>query len=93
MNVARSRDERVLDDPVGQVDDRPGLLAGEILVLDVLGDAELEADLFDHVGELHVDLLGLAELLPDLPLATEQADDLLAGHLVDLGRDRDFEGI
>ena len=93
VDVARPRKIGVFDYPVRQVDDRARLFAGHVLIREVLDGAEFGAELLDNIGELHLDLLVLAEFLADFPLASEQTDDLFAGHLMDLRRDRPFERI
>jgi hypothetical protein len=94
MDVARAHEIRVLDDAVRQLDDRAGLLVDEIVLDDLVAAAELGADLLHDVVEAAVMLLAaLAELLADVALAAEQADDPHARHLVDLGGQGHLEGV
>ena len=88
MDITRPREIGILDDAVCQIDDRPGLLVGKILVLDILADAKFGSELLDDVGKLGLDLLAPVELLADFLLPAQKTEDLLAGHFVNLRRHR-----
>ena len=94
VDVARSRKVRVLDDPVGQLDDRAGLLVHEFVVAGLDHRAELRADLLHDVVEARrAVVLPLVELVADVLLAAKHPDHAEARHLVDLHRHRHLEGI
>src|SRR5690606_14836891 len=96
VDVGRAQVVGVLDDAVGQLDDRAGVfadIARAVLpaALDRFG--ELGAELVHHVVEPGGANLFAGEFFANVLFATEQAHHAQSGHLVDFYRDRQIEGV
>jgi hypothetical protein len=93
VNVAGSAKIRVLDYFCRELDDRSRFL-GYVATLGFDDRPKLVPDLFDDIVEIgDLVLEAFPELFADVLFPSEQADDFLAGHLLDLRRDRDLERI